>query len=220
MSVTEETTTTMNVTVNAARLLEALQNVALFASADTTLPSLRCIRLTAADGTLTAEATDRYVLARHTVPGADGAGDMLADAKETLAAVKPMIAILKDSRRLLCRAEAEQPVITITCDSGYVWYTMTGHDAPTLTGTARAGDPRLYPRTGSHDTDAPRETADRTFTFTAANLAKLAKVSDGHGTTRANLRYVRITPGGTGRPAAVHVGEHFSALVMTIKIRG
>src|SRR5712691_355905 len=118
------------VTADAASLLRALANVAMFASTDGTLPVICAVRLTAARGTLTAEATDRYVYATETLPAPDGAAlDVLIEAGATVAAVRPLAAALKASARLL-HSLAGQPVITVSQDGAYARLTLTGHLAP------------------------------------------------------------------------------------------
>jgi hypothetical protein len=203
---------TQTVTSDAAALIRVLQNTGLFASNDVTLPMLCCLHLHAADGTLTVEATDRYVLAQETIPDSPGALDVLVNAKETLTAVKPFLTALKNPA---LRGLAKQPTITVTIDGIYARFTITGHLAPDLSVTVPLAEGEYVQNTSSKfDVFEDTEITGRVFTFTTANLASLAKVSDGEA---ARYRRVEFTLTSNGKPAIVRIGEHFRAMVMTVR---
>jgi hypothetical protein len=205
-----------SITANAAELIRAVQNVALFASRDDTWPVICTVRLTAADGTLTADATDRYVLGQEMLD-AEGTAEMLVDAAGAVDAVKTLAKVLKASgagRMPL----AVPPKITVTGEGDYARFTLTGHVGPDASASAllRHGEFPQTSRLWPADEDGHAENCTGHAAFTAANLARLAKVTDGDG--RPGYLAVRFAFSTPLKPAVVRIGSAFRALVMPIKV--
>lgn len=81
----------MTATVNAGEFRRLLGNALLFAAADSELPAISGVRLTVADGQLTARATDRYTAYREDVKAdTKGSSDLFlarADVRHVMQAV-------------------------------------------------------------------------------------------------------------------------------------
>jgi hypothetical protein len=197
-------------TADAELLIRAIQNVALFASKDVTLPALCAVHLTAARGTLRVEATDRYALAQERMP-CTGRLDVLVDLKAAVAAAKTLTAALKPSRRMFL---AVPPSIAITAEHGYVRFTLTGHVGPAMPVAAETVCGEYLARSDDKFGDLAElaKTCTGEITFNSEYLARIAKVNGGDKYT-----YARFTVGTSHKPSIVHIGDAFRALVMPVR---
>jgi len=162
----------MEITADAARFFRAVLNVALSAGTDDTLPVLTCVHLSAADGTLLAEATDRYTLFREDIPAEGGELDVKVSAAELCSHVKTLAKIMKAANGRM--SLADEPQIRIAADDGMVTFTLTRYLGPDMTLSIRATDGE-YPKTDRFfEPGTPGE--EITHTLNARYLARLAKV--------------------------------------------
>ena len=223
---TDQTT----VTADAASLVRAITNTALFAATDDTLPGICAVRFTATDGTLTAEATDRYVYARETIPCQPGTLDVIdvaVQVKPLVAAIKPFAVALKNKN--LSRL-AEQPVISISSDNTYVHLTLTGHQAPDLTVTAPLQEGAFPRRAAALLAEAEAKNRSEScghVAFASKHLNTLSKVVGDGDVERKKIgatwmlkappkQEVKFVLGASNKAAVVYVGDSFRALVMPV----
>jgi len=78
-------TVTWTVQADAAELIRAIRNVALFASTDDTLPLLTAIHFRNIDGVLVVEATNRHIAAQQLSRSAKGLADVMIYARDAVA---------------------------------------------------------------------------------------------------------------------------------------
>lgn len=238
------------VTVQADLLLAAVQNAAHFASTDDTLPTLTCIRLVTRDGELLVQATDRYVASREVTGKTEGELDVLVYAKDAVRTAKSLAAVLKasNSQHLADKPQVTVDVPEGTQFARFTLTGHIGPDtaltAATLDGEfpraidtiiddamkqdfaaieaanteirrkKEAGEP-CY--TSEHDLDS------RQYRFAVKNMDKLTKVVTpefgrrDHGSLGPVMDF-RFTA--SNKPAAVTIGERFTAVVMSVRPEG
>lgn len=205
-----ESATDVSLAANAELLIRAMQNVALFACKDDTLPALCALHFTGADGELRIEATDRYALAQERLPCEAGELDILVDAKQAVAAAKALTAALKPTRRFY---PAEAASVGITIEGSYARFTLTGHMGPEVSAIAELISGEYIRGTDKRFPDEAElsEGCTGRITFNTGLLARVLKV-----TADKNI-YPKFTLGAPGKIAVVHIGEAFRVLMTTIR---
>jgi hypothetical protein len=171
---TPVTATTQTVTAGAAALTRAILNASLFACADDTLPVLCAIHLKAADGSLRAEATDRYVASMEDLPCDGGPLETVIDSKDAVRVVKALAAIAKPFARY---HQADEPkiIVTVTSGTSFATLTLTGYPGPDTALTAATIDHEYV----KIDRLVPSGEGAFTRAFNGRHLARLAKVDTG-----------------------------------------
>lgn len=213
-------------TADADELARALWNAALFASTDTTLPVLCVVHLRTVDGTLVAEATDRYTTGQAQIRTARNGlvEGMLLDARETAKAAKDIRAELK--RRLHKRHQhgmtlnlaategADSVALTLVADGLTIMECHIGRREFPDGWCERTLDrnwDKLRKRVAKLDGMA----FNRRWVIAAEWLARLGQVDDGLPggvSPRVALQFTK-----TGGPVGVTIGEQFRALVMPVR---
>lgn len=207
-----ESATDVSLAANAELLIRAMQNVALFACKDDTLPALCALHFTGAGGELRIEATDRYTLAQEWLPCEAGTLDILVDAKQAVAVAKALTAALKPSKYL-----AETPSVTITVEGHYARFALAGHVGPTVSAVAETIGSQYPDKAAAkffpEDEAEYVKAYDGHITVNAEYLARIAKVDIGD----KKHTFPRLIIGGARQPVIVHVGDAFRAVLVPLK---
>jgi hypothetical protein len=226
-------TDTQTMTGQAAEVLRALHNAALFAGTDDTLPVLTQVHFRVVEGTQVVEGTDRYAAAQQmlrSVYPPDGTLDgVLLSAKDLGRAAKAFRKILRREISPHIRAGAQ---ITITVADGATEATLV-LTRPSRTDVTEAAAVHIPPPGNSWPAAAVdalwkqhhRRLAkldghawNRRHVFRAAQLARLAQVEGDSGSAYGDNVQMQFTT--TGKTCYVEIGTEFRALVQPVSEGG
>jgi len=222
---TELTTRTM--TGQAADVLRALHNAALFASTDRTLPVLCHVHFRVIDGTQVAEATDRYAagqaMIRSADPGNGTLDDVLLDARDLRKAIGAFRRVLRIDASNHVRGQA---TVTITHVSGsdHAELTLARPSRTPVTEKVAAWDSMQPWPAVTIDRNWAQERKrlarldgrpwNRRHVFRRRMMALLAEVEGDSGSSWGDSVQLQFTT--TGKPVFVTVGTDFRAMIMPV----
>ncbi len=201
------------VTVQADEFGLAIQNAALFACNDDTLPALTAIHLKAEDSLLRVEATNRYVASMEDLSCVSTTGfDAIISKKDAVRVIKALAAVAKPHARNYDRTGFPSIVVTVSEGAEYATFTLTGIPGPdtslavsTVNGYGFPKIERLCP-----DTDGMF-----TKTFTSAYLERLCKVQTGSKNTSQTVKL--MMPEGDKPAVATFGNPTLRVLIMPIR---
>jgi hypothetical protein len=217
------------ITGQAAEMLRALHNAALFAGTDDTLPVLTQVHFRVVEGTQVVEGTDRHAAAQQmlrSVYPPDGTLDgVLLSAKDLTRAAKAFRKVMRREISPHVRAAA-QITITVADGAAEAALVLTRPSRTDVTGQAAVHIPPPGNSWPAAAVDAlwkahHRRLAkldgkpwNRRHVFRAAQLARLAQVEgDGSSSYGDNVQMQFTT---TGKTCYVEIGTEFRALVQPV----
>ncbi|OYN76846.1 hypothetical protein [Mycolicibacterium sphagni] len=186
-------------TITAAELSRVIDDAALFASRDTSLPMINAIRLESTAKQLIAVATDRFTLGASMASYNDGDGPEF-EATLKLGQAQLVARIAKS-----CREAFNSVAIKLT--SGKLSFAFTSGEALTL--------PMLHSEVDFPDwrklvTPTADDTPTKVIGYDPALLARFSRV---HGASRIAIKF-----SGPTKPAMVSAGTQFIGAIMPVRL--
>lgn len=189
----------MGNTLKAADLHRIITDVRPFASTDKLLPALTQVRIETSSGNITAITTDRFTMG---VSRADYSGEDIA-ANISVTNIDNLLRLAKTSRK---DAPARAVDINIVGPHTLEFSFSTGES---LTVQTEQTDFPRWQQLLPQEVIPGNQTADVTISYSAANLAKFAKVCGSHE--------MQIVNRGRHKPSIVCIGDDFVGLIMPVR---
>lgn len=186
--------------VSAAELARIIDDAALFACRDSSLPMINAIRLESTPKQLIAVATDRFTLGASMASYGENSGTEFA-ASLKLVQAQTLAKIAKS-----CKAAFTD--VTITATDGKLTFEFTSGESLTLPTVAGTGDFPDWRQLVVEKADG-----DDPVKIVGYNPAYLAKFSRVHGASRIAMKFA-----GPGKAALVSVGTQFVGLIMPVRL--
>lgn len=205
----------MKAITTVGRLLTALTAVMPFANRDETLPALCSVQLTAADGTLTASATDRYAIGRATSPATGDLPPVLLD----LLVARTVRHLL---RRIARYESGEQNPVTITVADGTPRMVTVAVDLLNISITSPEPDGKFPDLDETLDGTATAEDAQLTGPagLPHSALAQLAEAMKAAEDSMGIIPPAHWHWSGPKTPVRVTVGDWLTVVLMPVRIGG
>lgn len=202
------TSSPQQVTTTIGRLARALRAAIPFAGRDATLPAIELVHLHCGGGTLTATATNRYILGHARIPATGALGHPRylhrSDAR----------ALRKDLNRRIAHRQDSAELVTLTENGDHL---TVGYGDTTITYTTPPGAgqaphlARILTALVTNDTVGVLQPIGLNA-HVIKPVLKVARLE-----RQKPMRWLMTEP---GQPSRVEIGDWFVAAVMPAKLRG
>jgi DNA polymerase III sliding clamp (beta) subunit (PCNA family) len=184
----------------AADLARVIDDAAIFALRDTSIPIINAVQLESSPKRLIATATDRFVLG-------SAVTDYLDETGETWGAALSL-AHAQMVSKLAKSTKTSMTDVTIKVEDGKAWFAFTSGETltvPTVDGTGKFPDWRKI-----IESRAAEEGSTGTFGVNPQYLAKFGRVTD--------ARRMVIKFSGHNKPGLVNIGTQFVGVIMPFRL--